>query len=465
MATSPESSSAETPRKAPTGGSGAGYLSVLRNRDFALIWFGKAVSGFGDSLRNIALIWLVKELTGSALAMGTVMLCSMVPYLVLALFAGAVVDMLDRKKVMIWADVLRGAITVVIPLLLLTGHLEFWHLCLGALVLASISTLFNPAMTASIPNVVGKDQLLAANSLNSLTLQVAGIAGPALGGIIVGLAGSGPALIIDSVSFMVSGLAIWLARIPGGAGARGAAKIDVKGVMNGVREGFGFIVSRKLLLAIMFVAVALNFIGAPTMILVAIHVDKVWGAGAEGYGMISSAFSVGYVLGTLIVAAVVARIRRDNLISGAIVVEGIVMFGLVFGTALAHGVAVFVLIGVANALVNIPLLTWAQQIVPDRIRGRVFSALEVGCMAAAPVALALAGSAADAFGTTAIFAFLAGATALGGLVLKWVFVAHGGDDPFDVPDEPEDKRPEPEAAGRAGTEAEAAPAPSPGSGG
>lgn len=400
------------------------YSTVLRNRDFVCLWVGQAISHLGDSLRHIALIWLVKEMTGSALAMGTVGMCAMIPYLALSLFAGALVDLVDRKKIMIWADVLRGGLTLALPILLFTGHLQFWHVCVMAFLLSSVSTLFGPAMMASLPNVVGKEQLLAANSMKQMTMQGAGIIGPALGGVIVGLAGTIPALVIDSVSFFVSAAAILAARIPGARPEAGREAVNVRAILGGVREGFGFIVSQKMMLAVVLIAVGLNFVGAPTMVLMAIHVEEAWGAGADGYGIISSAWSVGAFAGALAVGAVVARIRRDRVIWGSLVLQGVVLFGLVVGTNLGHGVMVFVVGGITNALVNIPFMTWAQEIVPDRIRGRVFSALEVGCMAAAPAALALAGTAADAFGTSAIFGTMAVATIIGGLALARVFSAY-----------------------------------------
>ncbi len=431
----------EGPAKSP------GFVAVLRNRNFSLIWAGKAISNLGDQLRHIALIWLVKDLTGSALAMGTVSACALVPYLVFGMFGGALVDMVDRKKVMIISDVARAVLTLAVPALLLTGHLQFWHICVAALVLSSISAFFNPAMMATLPNLVPGEQLLAANSLNSLTSQATMIAGPALGGVIVGLAGSAPALFLDSISFVASAACVFLAKVPANPAAA-SAKVDAKSVLGGVSEGLRFIFDYKLLLAIVLVALGLNFVGAPTEILMAIHVDKAWGAGAAGFGAINSAWAAGALLGTLSVGLVVSRIKREDVISGGIFFQGLVMVGLVFGTSLLHGIAVFAVMGVLNSLVNVPTVTWAQQIIPDRVRGRVFSAIEVGCQAAVPLALALAGTAADAFGTVRLFAILAAATAAGGLVLKWVFVRYRGDAPAGI-DAVLGSGTEPAAAGKA----------------
>ena len=413
-----------------------GYLSALRNRDFAVIWSGKAVSNLGDGLRNIALIWLVKETTGSAAAMSTVMLCAMLPYLAFGLLAGSVVDLVDRKRVMVWSDIGRGLLSLSVPLLMTLGRLGLPHLCLMAFLMSTLSAFFNPAMTASIPNVVGRDRLLAANALNALTVQVSGIVGPALGGAVVGLWGTAPAFLADGVSFLVSATAIQLARIPGAgpaeagpAEARPAeagprAGLDVKQVLAGVKGGFIFILERPLLASVIGVAVGLNFILAPVEVLLALHVDRVWHAGAETYGLLGSAVSAGMVAGTLLAAPAAAVIKRETMVWTGVGAMGLALLGLVLGPTPAYGAAACIVAGLANPLVNIPLSTWAQQTVPDRVRGRVFAALEVGCQAAVPVALALTGVACDAFGTRAIFAAASGVTVTGALALAWVFRVH-----------------------------------------
>ncbi len=433
------------------------YRAVLRCRGFTLIWTGRVISSLGDWVRNIAIIWLVKELTGSALAMGTVTLCTLLPYLIFGLFAGSLVDLVDRKRVMVWSDLGRGLLTLVVPAIILAGHVQFWHLCLAGFVLSSISAFFNPAVNATIPNVVPHEHLLAANSLNSLTMQMAGLLGPALGGLIVGAAGAVPALLADSLSFFVSGLAILAAPIPGrptverrlaeeaagagtdadtptgsaaGAGASlssdRARKVDVKSTLAGIGEGLRFILRQRLLLVIILFGVGLNFVVAPAMIVSAIHVDRVWHAGAEAYGALNSVFSFGAVIGALVATSVVGRLGWDNTMAGSLLLQGLVGFGLVFAADLAQGLLVFLLLGMTESLVNVPLATWLQRTVPDQMRGRVFAAAEVGIQLASPLGMALAGSATDAFGTVAIFAVMAAVTTLGGIALKWVFARYTG---------------------------------------
>jgi DHA3 family macrolide efflux protein-like MFS transporter len=405
----------------------SGYGAVLRNRDFFILWSGSLISSLGDALRNIALLWLVKELTGSNLAMGTVMLFSMLPYLLLGLFAGAIVDLADRKKIMVWSDVIRGGLSLSVPLLLATGHLAFWHLCAMAFLMSSVSAFFQPAMQASIPNVVGRDHLITANALGSLTFQISGIVGPALGGAIVGLAGTQPAFIADGVSFLVSAAAILLARIPGARPAAGQPRPNVARVLSGVKEGFAFIASRRLLLSLVVMALVVNFISAPIMVLMANHVDTAWHAGAQGYGLLGSALSLGALVSTLVLGAVAARFKAQRLAVVGLAAMGLCTLALVPASRLEHGVAIFLALGLANPVINIPLITWLQKWTPDRVRGRVSSAVQVGAMAATPLALGLAGWASDVFGTRSIFAAAGLVTVAGALFLVWAFRAYRRD--------------------------------------
>jgi MFS family permease len=290
-----------------------------------------------------------------------------------------------------------------------------------AFLMSSVSAFFQPAMQASIPNVVGRDHLMTANALGSLTFQISGIVGPALGGAIVGLAGTQPAFIADGVSFLVSAAAILLARIPSAQPAAGQPRPNVARVLSGVKEGFAFIAARRLMLSIVVMALVVNFISAPIMVLMANHVDTAWHAGAQGYGLLGSAFSLGALVSTLVLGAVAARFKAQRLVVAGLAAMGLCTLALVPASRLEHGLVIFLATGLANPVANIPLITWLQRWTPDRTRGRVFSAVQVGAMAATPLALGLAGWASDVFGARSIFAAAGLVMVAGALFLVWAF--------------------------------------------
>jgi len=409
----------------------AGYLATLRNRAFATIWAGQAVSLFGDALYRMTLIWLVQEITGSALATSMVMMFSLLPVVVFGLFSGALVDMLDRKRIMIWADLLRAGVVMVVPLLLWSGGLEYWHLCAVSLAHGFLSTFFGPALNASIPRIVGREHLLSANALSSLTQQAAGIAGPALGGVLVGLAGTGPAFLIDAASFVVSALAIASVSLPGPRA--GEAEIqDLAAGKPGWREmrisiagGFSFVWKRPLLLSIVTVGIVLNFLGAPSAVLAALHV-KIWDGGATAYGTICAALSLGMFCSTLAINGIVARAGRTRTFLVGLLLSCLGTAGFALAGSLPLGTTAYLLVGVSNSMLNIPFLTWLQESVPDHMRGRIFSVLGVSLSVAQPAGLGLAGYAADLFGTRAIFLFSSFVTGIAALVFVRIFARYGG---------------------------------------
>jgi len=404
-----------------------GYLAVLRNRNFAVIWAGQAISMAGDAVHRVALLWLVKEMTGSGTAMGTVALCASLPLLFFGLFAGVVADLVDRKKLMIWSDLLRAGLVLLVPVLSWWGDLQVWHLCAVAFLHSCISIFFNPALMATIPNVVGKEGLISANSLSQLTMRLAGIFGPALGGILIAAAGTMPAFLLNSASFLASAAAIGLAAIPGmEVGEKSRRDLNIANILGGVKDGVGFVLAHSLLLSMVIIAVILNFFGAPMGILAALHVDIQWQAGAVGFGTVMSALSAGAFAGIVCVGPLVRSLRRERVVSLSILLQGACLVLFALGRSLFHGITAFALFGFCNSVANVPMISWLQEAIPDRMRGRVFSAVSVACEAASPLSLATAGWAADAVGTVPLFMVIGSSSMVGGLWLARVFQVQGG---------------------------------------
>ncbi|HDL86342.1 MAG TPA: MFS transporter, partial [Candidatus Acetothermia bacterium] len=160
---------------------------LWRNRNFVLVWAGQSLSMFGSRLTYIALLWWVLEKTGSAAALAGVAIASALPTLFLGPIAGVFIDRLDRRKLMLAMDLVNGIIIGTAATLLLIGRLQVWEIYLFT-ALASTATLFHrPSLQSSIPNLVPGEQLTKANSLYQISAGAAGIAGPAVGGILVGM--------------------------------------------------------------------------------------------------------------------------------------------------------------------------------------------------------------------------------------------------------------------------------------
>ena len=207
-----------------------GYLALLRdNGDFRRLWLGQIVSQLGDWLDYVALFTLLLQLTGSGTAAAGMLVARFLPSFFVSPLAGVVVDRVDRKRLMIAADL--GRSVLVLGLLLIGTAQDVWlvYLVVGSVVV--LTSFFEPARTATIPNVVEPADLVIANALSSITWSVNLALGAAIGGFLTALAGYRAAIVLDSASFAASAWLIARVAVPaptprapsaarGGLGAR-----------------------------------------------------------------------------------------------------------------------------------------------------------------------------------------------------------------------------------------------------
>ncbi len=395
-------------------------LSVLRHPNFALLWGGQTISRLGDTLFYIAEMWLVLQLTGSALAMGTTAILSMLPRLVFQLVGGVSVDRYDRRWLMILSDAVRGLVVFVFALLVAIGRVELWHVYGLAIVFGIVSAFFDPAQQALIPNLVSKEELIAANSLSTLTMQMAHVFGPALAGVLIAIPAVGIAGVsfVNAASFAVGVIGLALMRLPEHLnGARPRNESFSRELRDGFRYLFGF----RVLVIILFMSMILNFTIGPIEVVLPIFVRNSLGQGAEGFGLLTSVFGVGMVLGSVIVGAWSPSHRRGVLTFGLVALGGAV-FALTGMTRVFLAAAVLLaLFGGLIAIVNTIISAVMQALIADEYRGRVFSLDMVISTGLMPISYAIGGGLADALGAgTVIFiaGILTAVAALGGLVFR-----------------------------------------------
>lgn len=190
-------------------------MRSLSHRSFALLWGGQTISRLGDQLYLIALAWWVLQQTGSAAAMGAVLICAEVPLIIFLLVGGVVVDRLPCLAVMLVSDVSRALIVGVVAVLAAQHQLALWHLYVLSALFGLADAFFTPAYTAVIPDLLPAEVLPSANALQSISVEVAGIAGPALGGAIIAAGGTALGFALDALSFGLSSLCLLaLVRVP-----------------------------------------------------------------------------------------------------------------------------------------------------------------------------------------------------------------------------------------------------------
>jgi len=383
------------PRKpAPTVG-GLRILAPLRERDFALLFGGSAVSLFGDGVYLVAIAWQAYELSNSPTALSLVGVAWTLPMVALLLVGGVLGDRFDRRRLLIVSDVIRAAAVTGIGALALSGALELWHLVALVAVYGAGEALFAPTFQAIVPDVVPVASLSPATSAPPIAGPTKRNAtGSAIGGALVAGLGTGTAFMVDAATFAVSALCVSRMR------RRGPVREGVQeSVRSEIAEGFAFVRARTWLWATLLSAavVLLLYIG-PFEVLVPFLVKNTYGGGAGALGLVLGAAGIGAIVSALFLGqrGLGQRHVLWMYLGWAFSVACLAAYPLV-GLPWQAMVISFAS-GVALTLANITWTTLMHLHVPAQMLGRVSGFDWLVSIGLTPISFALAGPVAGALG-------------------------------------------------------------------
>jgi MFS family permease len=370
-------------------------LEPLAGRDFALLFSATAVSLLGDGVFYVALAWQTYEISNAAAALSLVMAALFGSKLVFLVIGGVVADRMERRRLMIAADLLRAACLAAISLLALSGRLTLWHLALAVAVYGIGDSLFLPAGRAVLPGLVVPGQLGQANALLAAARPVFGrIAGPALGGLVIGFGSAADGLLLDAATFLASAAILVF------VSARPLARVQERRFLHDVLEGLRFVRDEQWLAASLVAAAAgLLFFMGPVNVLLPRLVKVDLHGGALDYGVVFTAGGVGGIAASLLVGQLGLPRRRlpAMYVCWTLGAMGIAAF------ALASSVWQLFLIqlGIIGALDagEVIWFTLIQERVPDQLLGRVGALDNFASWALVPVSMALVGPVGDSVGT------------------------------------------------------------------
>ncbi|HNP88003.1 MAG TPA: MFS transporter [Kouleothrix sp.] len=377
-------------------------FSSLRHRSFALLWGGQTISSLGDSLYRVALAWWVLEKTGSATAMGTVLIFSMVPMLIFLLIGGVAVDRLPRVRLMLGSDLLRFLVSGAVAAMAFANVLEVWHIYIASVVFGFVDAFFQPAYVATVPDITPREALNSANALTSLSRQLTGTVGPAIGAAIVALGGTPLAFALDAGSFLLS--ALFLLPIPPVAAPRAAVPATEHNLLRELREGLQAVLAKPWLWVTITLAALGNVTsGGPLAVSLPFLIKNTLHGSVELLGLSGSMISLGQVLGSVWLGRIPRLHRRGLIAYGGLLASGLavllyVLPGGVIGIAL--GALIF---GASLAAFGLIWTTTLQEMVPGELLGRVSSIDYLGSFVLIPIGYALAGWATDWFGAPLVF--------------------------------------------------------------
>jgi MFS family permease len=399
----------------------ARLLSPLRTGRFTLVWLGQSISQVGDQVFMIALVWLLVGLTGSSLLMGAVLSASYIPTLLLLLFGGAIADHYSRRGIALLSDGLRALVTATFAALVTLHLISVPEVFIFSAFYGLVGAFFNPALAALYPSLVAPEQYDAATSLRQITTQAAGLAGPALGGLLIAQWSIGAALTFDAASFIVSFIALALLR-------QRRAQVSVEAppteqAERGSRWGEMFAGLRFLLREPAIFALILFFsltnglndveaVLVPRLVRVNLHLS------ATAFGLMAACMGVGGLLGAFGAGLAPQRLRwRAQFIVGAMFLFGgaIILMGLAQNTLTLD--LAYLALGVTFAVPEVLSGALLQRLVPLHMMGRVVSFISLIAMAMNPAGLFLAGWVGVTVGLRAGLAVGGGAIAALALVM------------------------------------------------
>jgi DHA3 family tetracycline resistance protein-like MFS transporter len=393
-------------------------LRPLRHRDFRLLWTGMTVSLLGDGIFLVALAWQVYVLSNAPTALAVVGLAISLPHLAFLLVGGMVSDRVDRRRVMVLADALRGTAIAAIGVLSVAGSLRLWHLLVLAGAYGAGSAFFGPAFDAIVPELVPVDALAEANSLDQFVRPAAlRLIGPALGGWVIAAVGTGSAFLLDAGTFLISIVALLLMRRPT-AEARGE---DPAPPLSEIVEGFRYVRGQVWLWGT-FLAAALAYLlfMGPVEVLLPYVVKNDLHRGAGVLGFVFAMGGLGAISGAIAMGHRGWPRRHITFMYTSWTLATLAVAG--------YGLARFpwqvMLASFAfYALEAVGTIVWSttkHRLVPSRLLGRVSSLdwfISIGLL---PVSFALTGPVASALGARATLVWsgiLGAGVTLGGLFL------------------------------------------------
>jgi len=335
---------------------------LRRRRDFRLLFVGQAVSLFGSEITYVALPYQAYHLTGSSLVVGLLGLAELVPLLCAAFIGGALADAFDRRRMMQLTELSFAAASLVLVGNALLPHPHLWVLFAVSVVQATLDGLQRPSLDALTPRLVERDELIAAGALTSFRMTLGGIAGPALGGVLLATVGLAPTYAVDTATFIVSLAALRMMRaVPPPPEAERPS-------LRRIAEGVRYAGSRQDLMGTYIVDIVAMFFGMP-MALFPAAATHLGGPGV--LGLLYAAPAAGSLIAT-VTSGWTAHVHRHGAavcIAAAGWGAGIVVFGLAPGLGLA--LAGLVLAGGADMVSGIFRTTIWNQTIPDHLRGRL----------------------------------------------------------------------------------------------
>jgi len=367
---------------------------------FFTIWTGQAFSLFGSQLVQFALVWWLAQKSGSATILAVATLVGMLPQILLGPFAGALVDRWNRRLIMIVADASIAGFTLLLAWLFATGRVQIWHVY-AIMAIRALGTAFHfPAMSASTPLMVPEEHLTRISGMNQTLQGLMALVAPPVGALLISVMPTQGVLFVDIGTALLAILPLLFLSIPQPERKVTSSHEGKPSLLQDVREGIAYVRGWPGLVAILLMAVVLNFLLTPTSSLMPLLITKHFGKGALEFGLTDSAWGLGVIAGGIVLGVWggFKRRIRTALVGITGIGAGVMMIAFAPSNGFLLALAAMVIIGVMNSMANGPLGALMQSIVRKDMQGRVMSLTNSAATAMTPIGLLIAGPVSDLIG-------------------------------------------------------------------
>jgi MFS family permease len=384
-------------------------FQALKYRNFKLFLGGQLVSLVGNYVQTVAQAWLVYRLTGSAALLGLVAFAGQISLFVLTPISGVVADSKSRKHILFATQIAPMLLSLTLAVLTLSGRIQVWHVFTIAALLGVVNAFDFPVRQAFVAELVTKEDLMSAVTLNSSMINSARMIGPGVGGLLIAAVGEGWCFLLNAVSFIAVIIGLLLMT------SKASPRKPAQHFRAGVAEAFNFVSRTGPVGALLVLLGLISFMGLRYEILMPVYTREILHGGPTEFGLLMGASGVGAIIGSLVLATYGnVRTLGDWAAFAAIGFGGTLVL-LSFSHSFALSLMVMLLIGFTMVTELDASNTLVQRIVPDELRGRVMAIWTMMLSGLAPFGSLLVGMLAQHFTARRTFAAGGMACIMGGM--------------------------------------------------
>lgn len=384
----------------------------LRSRNYRLYFFGQGLSLIGTWIQRITLPWLVYSLTNSPLLLGVVSFAGQIPTLLLAPFAGVIVDRFDRQRILLVTQTVAMLQALALALLYASGTITIWHIVFLNILLSIVNSFDMPARQAFVIEMVErKEDLGNAIALNSSLVNTSRLIGPSIAGVLISSTNEGVCFLINAISFLFVILSLLLMKVP-----PREMKASTEGTLKDLKEGLRYILGFSPIMAILSLLALTSLMGMSYSVLLPVVAKQMLGGGPHTFGFLMGSAGVGALLGALYLASRENPVGLEKLIPFASILLGSGVALLSFSHLFSLSLILMVIVGLGMSTQMASSNTVLQTIVEDDKRGRVMSFYGMAFMGITPFGSLLAGTLANYLGVSNALVISGAICILGGLV-------------------------------------------------